>query len=172
MRNLAFAFLVGILFSLTSCGMNECGGSKDVFLEQYGNFIDEVQEVDYDYSDNQWDTYDRRFKKYVAECYDIHEEALSNREKQQFYGKMAKYYFNRYGVGVIAEIKNENSEIGKEIREQMELIGEDMKSAFSDIEINFDGEEVEGLLKEMGEDIEKVGKKWGKKIEEIIDKKK
>lgn len=158
---------LAILF-LNSCSVDPCGNDKDQFLKNYYAFMEEVETADLKAKDDGWKAYDTKFKKYVEECYEVHEEALTGREERRFWTKTVRYYFNRYGGEVLAELGKEQGRLGEEIKAHLTDAGDGIKDLLRDVEININGEEIEALLEDFGNDIGKLGEKWGNKIQDIF----
>jgi len=174
MKKLVLFASVLALFNFTSCStVGDCANDKEAFLENYNDFMDEVDDLDLSSSDEEWKEYDARFKKMTEECYEIYEEDMSVREIRKFWGKTVSFYVDRYGKGFAEELADDNSDLNISIKKNFADAKIDLKEALedADINININGEELEEMLEELGGDIEKMGEKWGKKLEEIFEKK-
>mgnify|MGYP000524031344 CR=1 FL=1 len=102
-RILLFSVLAASL--LSSCTSDRCAADKDTFLDNYYELLEEARAANLPVSDKKWARYDERFRAYVEECYEVHEAAMSGREKRRFWRKSLSYYTQRYGDGAVQELR-------------------------------------------------------------------
>lgn len=160
-----FAHLIPIaigiaLFSLsfTACDtLTPCGNSKEDFLTNYKNLIEEVQETNPASDSEKWKNYDYRFKQLVEECYPTYQEDLSLVEKVEFIAMSSQYYVERY-----------EEDVTKSITVNMDAVGKTLKKEYDKLMAE-KGDDIEELAEEFGEDVEKMAKKWSKKLEELFE---
>jgi len=120
--------IAGFFLLLQSCSLDPCGADKDVFLERYHAFMDEVKAAELGVSDEGWQDYDAEFKTFVEVCYEGFESEMSGREKRRFWTKAMGYYYNRYGKSLGKELfEKENS--GSTLQE----IWDDPQGAFEEL---------------------------------------
>ncbi|MDH3649906.1 MAG: hypothetical protein OEQ53_09490 [Saprospiraceae bacterium] len=162
--NLPQIVVISLSTLIISCTILPCGPTKDAFLDKYDAFIEKVDRADMHISDEEWEKYDSEFKKFVEECYELHGDDLSTKEKRKFWIKSLKYYAVRYGEGMLNEMSEEDTELDITIRENvgevLELTGEELSAFFEK-----NGEELEELLESISADIEA----WAEKIQEIFE---
>ncbi len=63
MKKMFFLFGIIAIISFTSCSIDPCGNDKVQFLDNYNSLLEEVDDLDLDYSDERWEEYDNKFKK-------------------------------------------------------------------------------------------------------------
>lgn len=157
--------LAGVIFMIafaTSCQVLQCGPDKDAFLTKYDSFIEKVDRLDMDVSDEKWKKYDEEFKTYIEDCYDHFEKDLTNRERRRFWMKTLKYYATRYGEGMLNELSRKDGisqKIEKNIEEAIEVTGRDLEDF-----VNKNMTEIEDLINDIGRDVED----WAAKLKEIL----
>lgn len=161
----SFRILLGIVlmsYLATSCQVIQCGPDKDSFLSKYDKFIDKVDRLDMDVSDEKWNKYDEEFKVYIEDCYDHFEQDLTNKERRRFWMKTLKYYATRYGEGMLNELSRKDGiseKIEKNIEDALEVTGRDLEDF-----VNKNMAEIEDLVRDIGDDIED----WAAKLKEIL----
>ena len=52
---------------ISSCQVMQCGANKSAFLTKYDDFIDRVDRLDLEVSDEKWEKYDLQFKLYIED---------------------------------------------------------------------------------------------------------
>lgn len=145
------------------CQMARCGATKDIFLRNFDEFIEKIDQTDLDIDDGKWEGHDEKFRTYVEECYDAFEEDLSGREKRQFWIKSLKYYATRYGEGMLNELSKDditNQKVRENIGDVMEETGQDIEDFFEK-----SADELEVLLEDIGKDIEA----WAERLQQIFE---
>ncbi len=162
LMNLSVLCLITVIGS-TSCQSSSCGESKKAFLSKFERFLDRVDELDLESSDEAWEKHDETFRQYVEECYDLYEKDLSTRERRRFWMKSLKYYSTRYGEGLINELSKEDAitnRVEENIRDVIETTGRDLEDF-----VNKNMDEIEDLVNDIGKDIEE----WASKLKEIFE---
>lgn len=79
---------VGIIFLASSCFSP---ASKESYLDRYERFIDNVEKNHRNYTKNDWDYADKRFKKFSQEWYGEFKKDLSLSEQVKTMSLAAKY---------------------------------------------------------------------------------
>lgn len=130
-KNLLLAFSCLLFLSLPSCSTSPCQPDKERFLHAYYELLDEAKQADLPVSDPAWGKYDERFRAYVEECYEVHEPAMSRRERRKFWSRSLSYYYQRYGDGVAKELKG-SSRTSKRMKEAVEALWDSPEAAFDD----------------------------------------
>ncbi len=164
MKQIAIVGFLGLFLTMAqSCQMAKCGATKDIFLRNFDDFIEKVDEADLDISDDRWEAHDEKFRGYVEECYDAFEDDLSSREKRKFWIKSLKYYSTRYGDGMLNELSKDDI-TNQRVRDQMEQV---LEETGHDIEqfLEQSADELEALFEDIGKDIES----WAQRIKEIFE---
>lgn len=129
-RYLCIAGLTALFFS--ACTRSTCGADKTAFLDQYHDLLEEARSADLPASDPGWSKYDAAFRSYVEECYDIHEPEMTGREKRQFWRQSLRYYYQRYGDGLVKELKGKDKSTLKKIQEETKAIFDEPDALFDD----------------------------------------
>ena len=154
---------IACLMTVSSCEMVTCGPGKDAFLAKYNKFIEKVDKLDLEASDQSWEKYDKSFKHYVDDCYELYEDEMSTREQRKFWIKSLKYYATRYGEGMLNEFSKEDAisdKVKDNIEEVLDATGRDLED-FLDKNMN----EIEDLVRDVSRDIEE----WASKLKEIFE---
>ena len=147
---------------MSSCQVMQCGADKKSFLSKYDAFIEKVDRLDLEVSDEKWSKYDSEFKSYIEDCYDHFEEDLTTRERRRFWMKTLKYYATRYGDGMLNELSKKegiSEKVEQNIEEVLDATGRDLEDF-----VNKNMDEIEDLVKDIGKDIED----WAAKLKEIL----
>lgn len=140
-RYLCIAGLAAFCFS--ACTRSTCGADKAAFLDQYYELLEDARTADLPASDPRWSKYDASFRSYVEECYDIHEPEMTGREKRRFWRQSLRYYYQRYGDGLVKELKGKDKSTLRKIQEETEALFDEPDALFDDA--------VEGLRKDWQE---------------------
>jgi hypothetical protein len=147
---------------ISSCQVLQCGADKSAFLTKYDDFVDRVDRLDLEVSDEKWEKYDAQFRQYVEECYDFYEADLSTRERRRFWMKTLKYYATRYGEGMLNHLSKKDGiseKIEHNIEEVLDATGRDLEDF-----VNKNMGEIEDLVKDIGKDVED----WANKLKDIL----
>lgn len=148
-------FILLFLLSITSCAPQ----SKDTYMERYQNFINEIDEKSKDYSEQDWEKADKKYKKFNEDWYLRFEDDFTWKEsiilskyKFQYNLKKArinsKEFFDTYIKNDYEKLKeqiknyseNDMNEDIKFLLEQAKEIGDSAKKTIEDIfeELNID----------------------------------
>ena len=162
-RTVVLCLSTMILLVMQSCQMAKCGATKDIFLRNFDEFIEKIDDLEMDDHSERWNAHDEKFKGYVEECYDAFEENMSSREKRQFWVKSLKYYANRYGDEMLNELSKDDI-TNQRIRDNMEEVLEETGENIEEF-LEKSADELEELFNDMGKDIEA----WAERIKEILE---
>jgi hypothetical protein len=105
---------------------------KAAFLDQYYELLEDARTADLPASDPRWSKYDASFRSYVEECYDLHEPEMTGREKRRFWRQSLRYYYQRYGDGLVKELKGKDKSTLRKIQEETEAIFDEPDALFDD----------------------------------------
>lgn len=158
-----FPGLLVAAMTFISCHTFTCGPTKDEFISRFDSFVEKVDEADLETSDEEWARHDEKFRQFVEECYDMHEEEMTTRERRRFWIKSLKYYSTRYGEGMLNELSKDDDlsrKIEHNIEEVLEATGRDIEDF-----VNKNMSEIEDLVRDIGQDIEA----WAEKLKEILE---
>ena len=113
MENFRFSKLIIVIcaiFTINACSMLDCAMDPEGLLENFDSFVDTVEEKNLDFESRKWETYDSQFENYLENCYEMHEEDFTGKQRRQFWFKVLKYLKMRYGTSVIKQVlKTEDS---------------------------------------------------------------
>jgi len=123
---LFFIFIIAL--ALQSCSLDPCGDSKDDFLANYNGLLEKVKTENLSFSDGGWTDYDDQFQIMIESCYENYEAELSAKELSNFWTNAIEYYYKRYGVGFVKELKNKNNL--KEVSNDVEKWGKKIEDVF------------------------------------------
>jgi len=101
-----FIFLSAFIM-LNSCQLDECGRSKDKFLDRYYSLIEKVTKEDVYFTEKEWEKNDEKFRAFVEECYDKFEPEMTRREKRRFWAKSLRYQYERHGKDFFGKVEEE-----------------------------------------------------------------
>ena len=131
---LLLAFSSIIIFS--QCMLDECY-SKKTFLKNYNTFIDDVSDNYKDFTEKDWKNSDEKLKKYIDECFDKHEDDLTEDEKAEVWAKSLKYYFKQYGFNIKKFLEEDSNELAQNFKKEFEKItnysSEDFEKVFKEV---------------------------------------
>lgn len=145
MKNtLKIAFIASFtLFLLPSCSMSPCGYSKTTFIKKFNGLVGEVKAAKRKVSDEAWEKDDRKFEQLATDCYQQYEAEMTFEEKRDFWLNAFRYLWYRYGLSVIKEIRDPDTQ------EEIVRIFQENADAFIDFveELkNITKEELKGLF--------------------------
>lgn len=163
---LVMSLFVGLL-TMTSCKEVACGGSASNFQNQFENFLEKVDELEYDTDDKRWKVFDERMRLFIDECYPLYEEELSKSDKSEFWIGTLAYYSNRYGDEIADAFASHGELIAEEVVENLENVFAETGKKLEDF-LNENEGEIERLFTEIGRDIES----WAERLEEMLEEKK
>lgn len=156
--------LSGLVLLLPSCTEVQCGGSKANFQNQFDNFLEKVDELEYDLDSKKWKPFDDRFRLFVEECYPHYEDEMSRAEKSRFWMKTLEFYSDRYGNEMADAFADHGELISEEVVENLEEVLEETGRKLEDF-LEKNGDELESLFDQVGKDIES----WAEKLQEILE---
>ena len=142
---------------IMSCQINPCGLSKDKFLDNYEDFIDEVTDLDLEYKAKAWDRYDDKFEQFTDHCYPKFEDDLNSRQERQFASNTVRFLFARHGKSFFKELESnerlneELEEIRDQIEKYAEKYGEAISSAVEEFVDQIDRETLNEAFKQVGD---------------------
>ena len=153
--------LLAVVFalSLTSCALDQCGPTKEAFLEKYENFVDDVESKDLEGSKKEWERVDKKFDKYLNECYTEYKDDLSQSEQSEFALNTMRYYYNKYGKDFYDKMDSNPEEFAKVVSENVEEFlhkyEDDIEDILEEITSSMDKKEMDELF-EQGSDFLKT----------------
>ncbi len=154
MKHFTYLMIAFLSISFTACDtIAPCGTSKEDFLANYKNLLEEVEAENPSRDSEKWKNYDYRFKQLVEECYPSYEEELTTTEKVEFISLSSQYYVERYEDEVTVKME----EVGNILKREYDKLMEEK------------GDEIEDMAEELGEDVEKLVNKWSKKLEKLFE---
>jgi hypothetical protein len=118
---------VALMFCIFLYSCTSTPDSKEEFMSEYGDFIEEVKENKADYTDEDWKKMDEKFKRYSEELSKEFEGEMSLLEK----GKLAKYVM-QYGIA----------------RSKSTLGGDELEDAIGEIKNALNSDEVKNAIQE------------------------
>ena len=93
-----------ILLTFNACSVIECGSSPEDLVDNFSNFVDNVEDLSLDYESKQWKIHDTRFEHFLEDCYEHHEADMKGKDRRKFWLKVMKYIKLRYGTSVIRQL--------------------------------------------------------------------
>ena len=134
-KTLRYLFFIALItFMNSSCMLDECGGSKERFINKFENFVEEIDKADLNYSDDEWEKLDVQFESYIDNCYERYEEEMTVKEIKQFWRSSMKYYYQRFGTGIARELFGKGNGTLKKLRKKLEKFkDEDLEDAMDDL---------------------------------------
>jgi len=153
-----FSFI--IIGLLSSCSVDPCGNNSSAFLENFEEFVEDVEDQELEYEDDKWEDLDIRFHRYTKDCYENFEDDMDNEEKGELYATVSRYYISKYGNGILSQLKNDNLEIWNEfkrnIKENVEIEGEGFEEFLLSLEESIDKEKVKSFLDKIGDTLKEI----------------
>jgi len=141
---------------LTSCNINQCGPTKEKFLENYEKFVDKVESKNLSADEKAWQNLDRTFDKYLSECYKEFENELTSSERIDFATTTVQYYYTKYGTGISEQIGTDPEEFARNMAEELEdylhVHEDEIEALVEEFANSINREELEELL-ELGSEI-------------------
>jgi len=146
--------MMGVLF-LTSCATDRCGPTKENFLENYEKFVDRVESKDMSLDKEEWQILDKKFDKYLTECYTEFEDALTNSEQIDFASNTVRYYYNKYGKSLSKQLGSDPDAFTRNMTKQLEdlLHGneDEIEALIEEFAIRMDRDELDELIEKGSE---------------------
>jgi hypothetical protein len=166
MKHLQLLILLVAITSFSACNLiSPCGNSKEDFLINYNAFIENIKEKDLAYDADEWETYDRDFKKIVEGCHEKYKAEMSVSEEVDFWTNALAYYYYRYGTDMVTVLNDSSNELSVKISENVDDAIENPKVVLRKILGKDKMNELDDLLNDIGRDFDK----WGKKIEKLLE---
>lgn len=138
-----------------SCATDQCGPTKEKFLENYEKFVDWVESKDLTSDKEAWQNLDQKLDKYLTECYTEFENDLTNSERIDFASNTARYYYTKYGKGISEQLGSDPEEFARKMTESLEgfLHGheEEIEAFIDDFVNRLDRDELEELIEKGSE---------------------
>ena len=164
-----------ILFLLSAC--TRAPQTKEAYLEEYGQFIEQVQENYADFDEGDWKNQDATYELYSTEYYNQFSDELSIGEQLQIKGYGITYHAMKQkddwkALGdFIEQIGNKG---GKAVEKFLDDVGDDTEEVGDFIERigGIVGDKFEKMAEEVEdefEDSEEVLERFTKKAEEAIE---
>ncbi len=150
-KTVFFLLVVCSFLFLNSCQKPE---TKDEYLNKFKNFIERVDKYHEDYTKNDWEWADERFKLYSVDWYDEFKDDLTTEEKIEVIALKLEYRSMKEPSAIsdlLNNLKDEENEIKQKLDEYLK------KDFDEDIEELMDG------MIEIGDSAVKV-------IEDIFEK--
>jgi len=140
---------------LASCAMDQCGPTKEKFLENYKKFVDKVESKDLGSDKDAWQNLDQKLDKYITECYTEFEDKLTNSERIEFASNTVRYYYNKYGKGISEQLGSDPEAFARQMSENLEsfLHGheDEIKALIDDFAHRLDREKLDELVEKGSE---------------------
>ncbi|NNE54837.1 MAG: hypothetical protein HKN32_02370 [Flavobacteriales bacterium] len=146
---------------LLSCQIDPCGSSPEAFVDKYEQFIDDLDEKELAFDDKSWEDHDRKFKKYVKECYPNYEDDLSRKEERRFAQSTAKYYLIKYGKGLQYQYNHDPEEFSRIVGDNVESIVDAYGDEFEEM--------FESFMEENGDNLEQLAEDIGDAVERFVE---
>ncbi len=157
-----------VAFFLTGCSFDECS-SKKMLLKSVENLAKDIEKNHSDFTKEDWEEKDERFKKLTGECYKNLESEFTEEEKKKYVKNSLKYTFYRVKSEIVVNFDDidfddiyKNIDLladkGEEFSQMLRKLGKD--------------DDVKGAIKnfEKGmKSVEKVFNKYGKDLEKILE---
>ena len=144
--------------TLASCAMDQCGPTKEKFLENYEKFVDRVEAKDLASDKEAWQNLDQKLDKYINECYTEFEQDLTNSERIDFASSTVRYYYTKYGKGLSEQLGSDPDEFARMMTENLEgfLHGheDEIEAIVDDFVNNLDRQKMEELIEKGSEFIQ------------------
>ena len=147
-------FFLAVVFS--NCMVDECA-SKKLFVKNFDSFIEEVSENHKEYSEKDWEKKDEKLNKYMDECYEKHEEDLTDKEKKEFWAKTVRYYIKKYGFNFQKFLDGEDNEITERFQEELNKLQDFSSEDFQEIFREVFKDDLSDLIDNALEGLEDIG---------------
>ncbi len=144
--------------TLASCATDQCGPTKEKFLENYEQFVDRVESKDLASDKEAWQSLDQKLDKYITECYTEFENDLTNSERIDFASNTVRYYYTKYGRGLSEQLGSDPEDFARMMTENLEgfLHGheDEIEALIDDFANQLDRDEMDRLIKKGSEFIQ------------------
>lgn len=146
------------VMTFASCATEQCGSSKEKFLENFEEFVDNVESKDLESDKEAWQNLDQSLDKYLNECYTEFEDNLTNSERIDFASNTVRYYYVKYGKGLSEQLGSDPDEFARKMAENLEgfLHGheDEIEELINDFVYRLDREEMDELIEKGSEFIQ------------------
>ena len=154
---------------LASCATDQCGPTKEKFLEKYEEFVDKVESKDLPSDKEAWQNLDQKLDKYMNECLAEFESDLTNSERIDFASNTVRYYYTKYGKGLSEQLGSDPDEFARKMAQNLEgfLHGheDEIEALIDDFTNKLDRQEVEELIERGSEFIQLLTEDLEKDLE-------
>jgi hypothetical protein len=166
-------FLVLMIIFAYSCNLDECS-SKSSFISSYDDFIKEVSKSYQDYTEEDWNKANERYKKLTGECYEKFEKDFTSDEERKIFKNSLKYNFYRISSELPVDLKSEKTKKFTHEVEQLFDKEKDLNKALEKIKEDDDfkkaGDELRKSLKHFEKGMQDLGKELNKIFNEKEEK--
>ena len=146
MRNNFASILTAIFIATTlliSC--SSAPDSKDQYLNDYSDFMKDVEKNKDSFTAEEWKVKDEQFQKYSSEMYNQFEEELGLLEQVKI-GKNAVIYVKHRGFNALQNI-NDNGEVSNAINELKGVINSgEVNDAINELKDAIDSDEISNAI--------------------------
>lgn len=130
-----FFVIAALAFLMVACAPS----TKEEYLEEYKEFIEEVSEKAKTYSETDWAEKTEEFEKFSKEWYERFKEELSLGEQMQVTAYAASFGYHKSNVDdlvndIVDDVKEGLNEAGKEIGLMVEEIEESLNQTADDLD--------------------------------------
>lgn len=133
------------LLVFSQCSLLPCGGSKEGLIRKIQALSEKAGQQDWPASDQRWKAYDEQLEKLLDDCLPKYEEEMTFGEQKDVLVASSKYYYRRFGKGLMRNLLEEKKGLFGDVRKLTE-------------------EDLEDLADEIESDVQD----WARKIEEIF----
>ncbi|RLD20423.1 MAG: hypothetical protein DRI69_06320 [Bacteroidetes bacterium] len=137
---------------LASCATDQCGPTKEQFLENYEKFVDKVESKDLTSDSDAWQSMDQKLDKYLSECYTEFENNLTNSERIDFASNTVRYYYTKYGKEISVQLGSDPEAFARQMSKNLEAF------------LNGNEDEIEALIDDFAHRLDR------KDLDELIEK--
>ncbi len=174
MRSLFLIITLLTLVSFSAC-QERCSNDKEVLQTRFSELLETVTNEDLSYNEEDWVAYDRKFRMYVEECYEGLKEEFTSSEKTEFWIGAGKYYWHRYGIGMVKELREQKDDVSQEIAINLKELGEnsdnDLLRVLSKMKFNVsdsDMGKLENFMKDFSENFDYKEDKLDDLVKDLI----
>ncbi len=143
-----------VLILFTGCSFDECS-SKKMFLKSFDKFVENVKDDYSDFTKEDWEIKDEKFKKFSEECYKKFESKLTGEEREQFFKNTLEYTLYRVKFEIPINLSDLNI---NEISKSLNLIGDKAQDFSEFLEKLEKDEDFKKSLKNFQKGLESLGK--------------
>ena len=173
MKRILIFWALTVVF-LNGCTFDECT-SKSLYLVSFEQFIDKVKDDYKNYTDEDWEKADKRFKKLSGECFNKFKDKLDNEDKAKLIKFEAKYTYYRVFANSPFDLKEKDLNKIIDKLEEMTIKLEDidglLEKIAEDPDFRKSMKDFEAAFDRLGEGLERLGRvfdKFGKDLDRIF----